>query len=122
MPLSKARNRARMRLVAAQKRLEQGLQPSCNLPEAALSTFPVSERKEILAEIARTPIRQGEVKPGAVISAIQELNKLDGAYPIQRHLHEHVVFEIEIVERTRLRELPASEIQEIAEFKEGEST
>ena len=73
MPLSKARNAARMRLKTLEKK---GLQPDCNL---AISALPPDERKRVLAEIALHSIER-PVSAGHKVAAIKELNLMEHIY------------------------------------------
>ena len=61
------------------------------------------ERKRRLSRFARENIlsRQGNPHRMPAIQSIIELNKMDGSYAPQRHQHQHVVFEVRLVDRTR---------------------
>ncbi len=81
MPLSKARNRARMRLLSLEAK---GLLPDCNL---ALMLLPPDERKRVLADIARGPTEM-PVTAGQRIAAIKELNLMEHIYDTQISYNE----------------------------------
>ena len=92
MPLSKARNRARMKLIRAEKR---GVPLECNL---AISILPPDERKQVLKQIALHAIDK-PVTAGQVIAAIREINLMEGSYaPVK---HSHLVLKVVTVDYTQ---------------------
>ena len=92
MPLSKARNRARMKLIRREKR---GVPLECNL---AISILPPDERKQVLKQIALHAIDK-PVTAGQVIAAIREINLMEGSYaPVK---HSHLVLKVVTVDYTQ---------------------
>ena len=92
MPLSKARNRARMKLIRREKR---GVPLECNL---AISILPPDERKQVLKQIALHAIDK-PVTAGQVIAAIREFNLIEGSYaPVK---HSHLVLKVVTVDYTQ---------------------
>ena len=104
MPLSKARNRARNRLLRAEKR---GEQPTSNL---ALSCLPPDERKAVLKEIALSAIEK-PISAGHKIAAIKELNLMEHVYdpqPSVERLSPSIVLNIfQVVDQRRQETLMA---------------
>ena len=87
MPLSKARNRERMRIVNTGE--DSGLQPK---PYKSRRKFlSINERLLLLTDIAI----DGNRKLTNPVEAIKEINRMTGSYPPERHLiGQKVVFEV----------------------------
>ena len=74
MPLSKARNAARMRIARAEAK---GMQPSASQKLEIMST---NQRKDRLAELILMPLDSDKITAKHVISAIDVYNKMDKLY------------------------------------------
>jgi len=74
MPISKARNAARMRINRAKA---NGVHPS---PIQEFEIMPIYQRKERLAELIATKIPADKVNAANIIAAVDILNKMDKVY------------------------------------------
>ena len=74
MPLSKARNAARMRNARA---IATGVQPNAT---ALVQPLSPGQRKYRLAELIATPISPDKINASHIISAIDIYNKMDKIY------------------------------------------
>jgi len=83
------------------------------LERGDIQEMDIAERKRRLARFAREDIYDSSGRPHRVsaIQSIIELDKLDGSYAPQRHRHEHIVFEVVLVDRPKPQplELPKGE-------------
>ena len=68
-----------------------------------IKEMDVPERKRRLSRFARENIYTPGGSPHrmSALQSIMELNKMDGSYAPQRHQHQHVVFEVVLVDRTK---------------------
>jgi len=68
-----------------------------------ITEMEVPERKRRLSRFARENIYTPSGNPHRMpaILSITELNKMDGSYAPQRHQHQHVVFEVVMVDRPK---------------------
>ena len=68
-----------------------------------IKEMDVPERKRRLSRFARENVYTPGGSPHrmSALQSIMELNKMDGSYAPQRHQHQHVVFEVVLVDRTK---------------------
>lgn len=68
-----------------------------------IAEMDIPERKRRLSRFARENIYNltGQPHRTPAIQSIMELNKMDGSYAPLKHQHQHVVFEVRLVDRSR---------------------
>jgi len=78
-------------------------QAALTLERDDIPEMGVPERKRRLSRFARENIYTPSGRPHRMpaIQSIIELNRMDGSYAPQRHQHQHIVFKVEMVDRTQ---------------------
>ena len=76
-----------------------------------ITEMGVPERRRRLSRFARENVYTPGGAPHRMpaIQSIVELNKMDGSYAPQRYQHQHIVFEVVLVDRTRQEETTTEE-------------